>query len=89
MVKGPWIINVDAMRCKNWVNGIEVVFHLDETGRPLGKIMPPPRGLSERIPQIQNRMIYVCRMWQRATAVFYKVYYRHLFREQWVGERQV
>ncbi|MFP3043706.1 hypothetical protein LQZ19_17990 [Treponema primitia] len=88
MVKGSWIINVDAMRCKNWINGIEVVFRLDEKGRPLGKIMPLPNGLSERIPRVQDRMIYVCRMWQRATLVFYRVYYRQLFREQWMGERQ-
>jgi hypothetical protein len=88
MVRGAWIINFHTMRCKNWVNGIEVVFHLDENGHPAGKLMPLPEELAEKIPKLQERLAYVCRMWQRATLVFYRAYYRHLFRARYMGEGQ-
>jgi hypothetical protein len=88
MVKGSWIISIEGMRCKNWINGIEVVFHLDERGLPMGKIMPLPGGLSDKLPLVQDRMIYVCHMWQRACAIFYKAYYRYLFKGHYARKRQ-
>jgi hypothetical protein len=80
MVKGSWIISIKGMRCKNWVNGIEVIFHLNEWGQLVGKIMPLPGGLRDKLPPVQDRNVYVCHMWQRACTVFYKAYYRSLSR---------
>jgi hypothetical protein len=89
MVKGSWIISINAMRCKNWINGIEVVFHLDEQGQPVGRIIPLPEGLYDKLPRGQDRMIYVCRMWQRACVIFYKAYYRYLFKKHYAEKGQV
>ncbi|GHV80775.1 hypothetical protein AGMMS49944_25660 [Spirochaetia bacterium] len=91
MVKGAWIINLHTMRCKNWGNGIEVGFHFDENGRLVGKLMPLPATLqgtlAEKIPREQDRIAYIRRIWQRAAIVFYRTYYRHLFREYYTGGR--
>jgi hypothetical protein len=92
MVKGAWIINLHTLRCKNWVNGMEVVFQLDESKRPVGKLMPLPEALSaeldEKIPVTRERMAYICRMWQRATVIFYRAWYRQLFRDPGGGQNQ-
>jgi hypothetical protein len=88
MVKGAWIINLDAMRCKNWANGIELGFRLDERGRPVGKFLALPNGLREKIPGALDRLRYLCRMWQRATLVFCRAYRRRLFRLSAAGQTQ-
>jgi hypothetical protein len=80
MVKGAWIINLHTMRCKNWVNGIEVSFHLDENGRLMGTLMSLPAALPgelrKKIPTGQEQAAYICRMWRRAIVVFYRAWYR-------------
>ncbi|GHV28650.1 hypothetical protein AGMMS4952_12900 [Spirochaetia bacterium] len=92
MVKGAWIINLRTMYCKNWVNGIGVVFHPDENGRLVGKLMPLPTALSgelnEKIPVERERMAYIYRMWQRATVIFYRAWSRNLFRNPEEGKNR-
>lgn len=83
MVKGAWIVTVGEMRCKNWMNGLEVVFHLGDNGQPAGSILPPPDRFWDKIPQTVDMSIFLRRMRRRATIVFYRAYYRHLFKIQY------
>jgi hypothetical protein len=76
MVKGDWIVNVRDMRCKNWVNGIEVVFYLNREKMLMGKIQHIPEKLIENKPLTIDLLIYLYRMWNRAASIFYRAYYR-------------
>jgi hypothetical protein len=80
MVKGAWIVKVGKMRCKNWINGLEVVFHPDANGQPTGSILPPLDNFWDNFPRDMDRGLFLCRMWQRATIVFYRAYYQHLLK---------
>jgi hypothetical protein len=86
MVKGAWIVTLREMRCKNWVNGIEVVFHVGENGEPAGSILPLPDKIWEKIPKALDMMFFLYRMRQRATSVFYRAYYRNLLKPR---QRQI
>jgi hypothetical protein len=76
MVKGDWIVNIKDMRCKNWVNGIEVVFYLNKEKLPVGKIQHIPEKLLEGKSLTIDLVFFLYKMWTRASAVFYKAYYR-------------
>ncbi|MDR0386634.1 MAG: hypothetical protein LBH57_01225 [Treponema sp.] len=76
MVKGEWIVFPKEMRCKNWVNGIEVRFHFNESSQIEGKIQYVPPHLTKRIPCAINPDIFLFRMWRQATMIFRKAYYR-------------
>jgi hypothetical protein len=82
MVKGEWIIVPEAMRCKNWVNGIEVIFDVDSAGKVFGRIRYIPPELSERISSPLVFSVYVLRMWQQATDLFTRIYYKRKRRRQ-------
>ncbi|MDR2403132.1 MAG: hypothetical protein LBD78_03795 [Spirochaetaceae bacterium] len=85
MVKGEWIIVPETMRCKNWVNGIEIVFDMDSAGKVIGKIRYIPPELSERISSPFIFSVYVLQMWQQATELFTKIYYKK--KRRILGER--
>jgi hypothetical protein len=68
------------MRCKNWINGIEVVFHLGENGRPAGSILPLPDEFWDKIPKTMDATFFLHRMRRRATVLFYRAYYRQLLK---------
>jgi hypothetical protein len=72
MVKGDWIIFLKEMRCKNWVNGVEVRFYFNENCQIEGKIEYIPPGLREGIPFSPNQVIFLFRMRRQATLVFMK-----------------
>lgn len=76
MVKGDWIVFPKEMRCKNWVNGIEVHFHFNETCQIEGKIQYIPPHLIERIPFILNPATFLFRIQRQATLMFRKIYYK-------------
>lgn len=76
MVKGDWIVNVRDMRCKNWVNGIEVVFYLNREKMLEGKIQHIPEELIESKPLAFDLAVYLYRMWNRAASIFYRAYYK-------------
>jgi hypothetical protein len=82
MVKGDWIVNVRDLRCKNWVNGIEVVFYLNEEKLPVGKIGYIPEELIKSKPLSIDLVLYIYKMWSRATSIFYKAYYRQKSRQR-------
>jgi hypothetical protein len=77
MVRGNWIINLEQMRCKNWVNGIEVVFYTREGGETVeGTIQYVPQEIFEKIPATVDFVLYMYRMWRSASYVFKKAYFR-------------
>jgi hypothetical protein len=76
MVKGEWIVFPKEMRCKNWVNGIEVRFYFNESSQIEGKIQYIPARLTKRIPFTANPDIFLFRMWRQATLIFRKAYYK-------------
>jgi hypothetical protein len=80
MVKGDWIVNVRDMRCKNWVNGIEIVFYLNKDKAPVGTIRYIPKALIKSKPLTIDLVLYAYRMWHRASAIFYRAYYRQKLR---------
>jgi hypothetical protein len=80
MVKGDWIIFPETGRCKNWVNGIEIVFHFTREKTLQSKINYIPPALKENIPGTMDLTLYVLKMWRQATELFKKVYlkkYQH------------
>jgi hypothetical protein len=76
MVKGDWILHLDGMRCKNWVNGIEVVFFFDNEGALKGKIHYIPQMLIEQSSDAIEIAVLVYRMRQQATALFKRIYHK-------------
>jgi hypothetical protein len=82
MVKGAWIITVREMRCKNWVNGLEIVFRLDGNGQPAGSILPPPASFWDKLPQTLDVSTFLRRMRRQATILFYRAYYQRLLKTQ-------
>jgi hypothetical protein len=74
MVRGDWIINVEKMRCKNWVNGMEITFCIAKGAFIVGKIQYIPREFIEKIPMTRYRALYIYKMWRNATEIFKKVY---------------
>ncbi|MDR1949167.1 MAG: hypothetical protein LBQ38_07230 [Spirochaetaceae bacterium] len=76
MVKGEWIIFPEARRCKNWVNGIEVVFDVDDADEVVGIIRYIPPELSKQISTPFIFSLYVYKMWRQATELFKKIYYK-------------
>jgi hypothetical protein len=73
MVRGEWIIFPKEMRCKNWRNGIEIVFALNEKKIPEGKVRLPP-ALAKQFPFAIDRFLYVYKMWRQAASLLKKVY---------------
>jgi hypothetical protein len=76
MVKGDWIVNIRDMRCKNWVNGIEVVFYLNREKMLVGKIQHIPEKLIKGKSPAIELVSYLHKMWNRAASIFYRAYYR-------------
>jgi hypothetical protein len=76
MVMGEWIVFTREMRCKNWVNGIEVNFCVNEANRVEGKISYIPPEIIEGMPATINLAIFLFRMWRQATIAFERDYYR-------------
>ncbi|MDR3129970.1 MAG: hypothetical protein LBU18_00310 [Treponema sp.] len=74
MVKGNWIVFLKEMRCKNWVNGIDVGFYFDKTGRIEGKIQYLPPRLLEQISLFPNPGVFLFRMRYQAALIFRKIY---------------
>lgn len=72
MVKGDWIVFPKEMRCKNWVNGVEVRCRFNESSQVDGKIEYIPPGLIEQIPVSLNPVIFLFRMRRQAVLVFTK-----------------
>jgi hypothetical protein len=80
MVRGEWIVNLKDMRCKNWVNGIEIKFFLNEENVPEGRIRYCPQELIENLPGSIDFIMYLYKMWRNATCVFKKAYYKKINR---------
>jgi hypothetical protein len=76
MVKGEWIVFPEAMRCKNWVNGIEIVFFITAKNTVESKIQYIPPALLEQFPLTIDLAMYVFKMWRQATEIFKKVYFK-------------
>jgi hypothetical protein len=76
MVKGNWIIFPETGRCKNWVNGIEIVFYSTGKNTLQSKIHYIPPALMEQIPGAMDLALYVFKMWRQATEIFKKVYFK-------------
>jgi hypothetical protein len=76
MVKGEWIVFPEARRCKNWVNGIEIVFYITSQNTVQSRIHYIPPALMSKIPGTIDLAIYVFKMWRQATEIFKKVYYK-------------
>jgi hypothetical protein len=74
MVRGDWIFYLDGMRCKNWVNGIEVVFSFDPGGILKGTIHHIPPALMLQSPGALEIAVLAYRMRQQATALFKRIY---------------
>jgi hypothetical protein len=74
MVKGDWIIFPAEGRCKNWVNGIEIVFYNTGKNTLQSRIHYIPPALVEKTPSAMDLAIYVFKMWRQATELFKKVY---------------
>jgi hypothetical protein len=83
MVKGAWIITVREMRCKNWVNGLEIVFRLNSDGQLVGSILPPPASFWDKLPPELNVSNFLFRMRRQATILFYRVYYQRLLKSRY------
>jgi hypothetical protein len=83
MIKGAWIVTLREMRCKNWMNGLEIVFHLGKNGQPEGSILPPSDKFWAKTPKTLDMALFLRRMLRRATVVFYQVYYRRLLKTQY------
>jgi hypothetical protein len=76
MVRGDWIVNVEKMRCKNWVNGMEITFGIIKGAFIVGKIQYIPQELIETIPVARYRALYIYKMWRNAMEIFKKVYFK-------------
>jgi hypothetical protein len=74
MVVGSWIVSKENMRCKNWINGIEITFTLDEDNTLKGRISFIPKGLFKEMPTTILRAFYIYKMWRTATHIFKKIY---------------
>ncbi|MDR2501059.1 MAG: hypothetical protein LBD37_08290 [Treponema sp.] len=75
MVKGEWIFLISEMRCKNWANGLEFTFFLNEQNLIEGKItaIPPDILKNFNMPWL---IIYLLRAWRQTTMLFKKAYYK-------------
>ncbi|MDR1108960.1 MAG: hypothetical protein LBL19_07995 [Spirochaetaceae bacterium] len=74
MVIGSWLVNKEKMRCKNWINGIEVLFTVNENHTIQGKITAIPEELLKEMPTTVVRAVYIHKMWRKATHIFKKIY---------------
>ncbi|MFP3089445.1 hypothetical protein LQZ21_03870 [Treponema sp. TIM-1] len=74
MVVGSWIVSKENMRCKNWINGIEITFTLSENNTLKGRISFIPKGLFKEMPTTILRAFYIYKMWRTATHIFKKIY---------------
>jgi hypothetical protein len=74
MVKGNWIVFPKEMRCKNWVNGIEVAFRFNENNQIVGAVRYVPPRLTKKDPFIRNPCIFLFRTCREATLIFRKIY---------------
>jgi hypothetical protein len=74
MVVGSWLVSKENMRCKNWINGIEITFALTENNTLRGRISAIPEALFKEMPTAIIRALYIYKMWRTATYIFKKVY---------------
>jgi hypothetical protein len=74
MVIGSWIVSTENMRCKNWMNGIEITFTLSENNTLQGRISTIPEELFKEMPTTIIRAFYIYKMWRTATYIFKKIY---------------
>jgi hypothetical protein len=66
------------MRCKNWVNGIEIVFHVGGTNNEIveGMIQYVPQEIFENIPATVDFVLYLYKVWRSAMYTFKRVYFK-------------
>ncbi|MDR2629385.1 MAG: hypothetical protein LBC60_00520 [Spirochaetaceae bacterium] len=74
MVVGSWIVSTENMRCKNWINGMEITFTLTENNDLKGRISVIPKERLSEIPTLALRAFYIHKMWRNATYIFKKLY---------------
>jgi hypothetical protein len=74
MVRGNWIISIKNMHCKNWVNGLEINFILNQNKIPEGRIVFIPRELFKN--GSVKSILHIYRMWRNAIYIFQKLYFK-------------